>query len=634
MSFVVQKREFHDAVHANIAPQPNVEVARERDHEELWLLQGMQSVDRATIESWMRMDAMDDKLLLELGGMYGVPVKISQYQRTIHKSVLRLFGAKKNETKKYQSLYRDFHGNREWQEFEKIPGDTKNGLLVFPQRTANTGNLSDFAPYTSITRVGIAHVLELPAKKVVYQEITRIEDGHTPETNVIDRRQEGQIQGTELLTPELREYLSAMGKIVYESDPKDTDRLLVCFKHVHGISGIRQTTAILEGNESTDLLEHQHHISEAQLHLLKTFGPEKTRIFAESFPLTQEGISEELNRLYKARVLLNDMLSGAVPVPEDFPLPIEDLKEVSMVDTTGNAIKYCLEKDAMHIINGDGRYEAYEIHEENEQMRERQLEMSLTFFGQSGAAAGITDVSKKENAELFEEPQANVLMRMAKTMQPGTVGSLVYGGAHFQSGTTTPEMLEPRLFEDYLQFLPRTHIVVVEEFGFPTYMKNMKRRKHVRESLLPPKILSAFVQGADIVHKFAKSMEFAAQKWLAAETEEDREKYAEHMRDYHEHVNRFLEYLRIFMRMAKNGGKTMSEDIAYLDELLTKKPEIAPHLAPRKSAIPENTVTSFAFDEAESTEDFHVENIGTEQTKSVENAEDLLFGSEESFWEE
>lgn len=470
---------FPEATHTLLEQQDGAVFVQEKGREELWISQGLDEETNGNYENWLCLSPMDDNFGLEVNGATLVPARLSHFQIDARGKVKKALGIGKQKEKRVV-MTRDMEGEGQYTYVERIPGPIKNAVLLSSRNGEKTNE--DILPSSdtaALTRLGTANILELGRREPAYFEQTVLSDDgtRTLETKVVDNRSRIGESGSYPLTADIRSHLERFGKIVYESDPRGTDRLVICLKHIHGRVGDGVMFSSFENATPNSFQRHQKNMCDSMVGILDLVGKERTRLFLETFPFSFSAlpVSEQKKLLGMDGAIDKFFTEGESAsrkqVLERFgnrwkknPQKMMDVLQIfSEPMSKGHILTECARRNCLDLLYGDGRPgELYNRIIELADMAEKRLRSSPFAIGMVGVASDQASMQGERMQLVLEASQRGVIEQMAKTVQAGNVAVLEYGGGHFSSGIQHSQTSIGVLFEEYLRFLPRTQFVVVQ----------------------------------------------------------------------------------------------------------------------------------------------------------------------------
>lgn len=464
-----QKPEFPSDVVAQLQSVAGVDISHDRRFgHELFVDTGTESggyTDRVSARPF----DLNFQLLIE--GSVVIPVILSRCRQDIRSAILRCLSGQGKKAERYTGMPRNFGSGDKEVQFLKPMHETTSGrgVLVIPASEI----VAELYKGATEFRAGIARILELPKKPPVYRKRKflrpmgyesiwqeTVEDRRTPETSANGH-----------LAPELRVILEAMGEIVYESDPTGTDRVVICFKNRHGLPGDEFLLRLFDSVEGEKYPAHNQALAGGQLSILNTVGADDVRFFLETFPLAFAN-AEDGDR---QSLLRSASLSETAECAQQ-----NGRWDQYTVDTL---LLACAQRGCLDNLYGDGRWENHVQMQELKDTRNRQMDELGMHVGQVGVASAIAELKEQEKRQTLDYPQRVTVMQMAEHLEASCTGVLTYGGGHFSSGTMFEDYSSD--FESYLQFLPKTQIIVVEQHDYDS-IGRLYYRLFAAVGTLPP----------------------------------------------------------------------------------------------------------------------------------------------------
>lgn len=287
--------------------------------------------------------------------------------------------------------------------------------------------------------------------------------------------------------PELCTVLKAYGERVFEAGPSDADRVLVCFKHFHGsVTSVDEFDSIRKGIAES-FVQHQHDLTNAVTEIIRREGFDRVRVFLESFPARVDSdylerpFVQQLNNAARSHPLQQclDVLKQGMDL--DDPATAREIILANFIGVSDRILAVCEEAQRTDILFGDGRVERDAIRERQKAESEHAFEQLLPYIGEMGVAGGMGDVDRVASDRIYHEQHRYLTTKVASELKKHQIGLLIYGAAHFASGMTKDDAFV-RHFEEYLAFLPRTHLVVLEGHQFaPVDRAFIQLRSNIQE---------------------------------------------------------------------------------------------------------------------------------------------------------
>lgn len=328
-------------------------------------------------------------------------------------------------------------------------------------------------PGAVISKLGKAWLVKKPKQTPIYSRTVRGD-----QETLVDHRSERLSQS--LLKPDVRAILEECGDVVYESDPTNADRLLICIKHVHGSSDSPWTLRAMNPAAADAFMRHQSLITRAMGKMLvKVQNPD---LFLETFPETTNG-DDEVNafasNIVRATAMPATLLTAKAKARGHFPAEFAFLTD----NVRSSAVRYALTTRHADRVHGDGRFESEnEFETEKNQLMQDHFDAKKQGGG-VGVASYLHRQTEKTDALVFTRTHASLTNIVARHLTAGRTGIVPYGAMHFASGDNVCDAERIGLMEEYFAHLPKTQVVVVEPHNYAEVVHHFTQHHRLQTAL-------------------------------------------------------------------------------------------------------------------------------------------------------
>lgn len=460
---------------------PEGKMLRERTGQELWVSDG--TLHGGGFTKLLSFQPQFNGLALELcdaPGIRAVPVRVASYQRDSRSGLAKVLKiGEQHVTRSIGSRELDTPGT--YVDVQVTSGgESADGLLCYQQAPGLpvASVLLRLYPGADVRTLTRALFLKLPSGEPTYTRVMpplgRSHHQAIKET-IMDRRDSlGTTEG--LLTPDIRNMLEACGDIVYESDARGTDRLVVAFRHIHGFSGDAFRFSTHDPAHAELFLAHQRSIEQAALAIINHAGPHKTRCVLESFHANYadwhtDAFAIARFAMWRSSIDSRTLAASLADILRQHAIDYreEDVAALASVIDDSCAPSFPIlgayrEAEALDRVHGDGRPAMEDRHTLSEAARNRMRMYAARSDDQVGVASDMAKFRHEEAVHLMEEPQERIVTELAAHLRSGEICLLPYGAGHLHFGTHLQRAIdEKKSLERYLSWLPKTQVVVVEE---------------------------------------------------------------------------------------------------------------------------------------------------------------------------
>lgn len=338
---------------------------------------------------------------------------------------------------------------------------SERGYLSMSSRAA----IESLMPDASIEELGPGFKVVQGLREDVYRRV----GGEVPKET--DNRE--RLQGESLLTPALRAILEQYGTIVYESDPRGADRLVVGVKHVHGMQMSSWELAGFDLEAAGRFNVHQKEIVNSIDESTDHLGARNTNLFLETFPEIKEDGSES-EEFAKMLLFYSDLQQATQQLNRrETPLSKQALS-IYESNTRAHFMQMAINKGSVNMLRGDGRVPTEAKQRESQAKLEFDAAMTRVRGGGVGTASNIVRRGRAQDTYVFTQSQKQVVANVAKHSRKGGTDFLIYGGGHFASGTPSKDNGQV-LFEEMLSLIPRTQVVIMEPRNYSNVLDDFGR---------------------------------------------------------------------------------------------------------------------------------------------------------------
>lgn len=235
--------------------------------------------------------------------------------------------------------------------------------------------------------------------------------------------------------PSLRKTIERNGaKIVAERFPPEWNRLLFCFRHLHGSSDALKLTNN-DFFQSAAFTNHQLATFRAAEAIALDYGLKDTKVFIETFPSQIHDIFHpeiagalfeyDMGERYARDGKGIHFLQRAFAQEESI-----SIRDLPPIDAGRRLVGLMVKNMLMQNIFGDGRLDQKNFRNTMERR--------------------------------FATPHRTLTRGMQQHLYPGDLGILIYGGGHFQGNDKYPIRMKCGFLEEYLSNTPHLAYMIVE----------------------------------------------------------------------------------------------------------------------------------------------------------------------------
>jgi hypothetical protein len=327
---------------------------------------------------------------------------------------------------------------------------SEQGVLISTKDQATLDRL--YPNHTVLDETDSSTLVTLPPDHPIY-EIRKKARGYSHA--VIDNKEDA---APSLLSPELRQIiLENKGNIVHESNPEGADRLVIAFQNFHGSETTPWEYYIHYGKtRAKEFLAYQDSLASSIEDITSENGTSRTQYILETLP----GDDKE-----RARYIKNIKRTLKAADNSAFRRIIQGKHEWAPDAHSFSANSRAAYKGEKQKVKtyGDARVERSDSDFEKEMTYFRDKVLLKTHdFGGVGAASALNEVKSKWNNAITEQSHQELIQMTSQHLGKGQTGIMLYGAAHFHSGTSERESVTDKGLETYFRFMPNTQLVVVE----------------------------------------------------------------------------------------------------------------------------------------------------------------------------
>lgn len=294
----------------------------------------------------------------------------------------------------------------------------------------------------------------------VYAKKIRVENNLYPTgEEVIDNR--SSTSTPSLLATNVRTVLESYGNIVFESNPENASKLIICIRNIHGTPG---HTPFLEAvNPEQTSVDYEHHAN-----IMRMINGIKTH--SKTVHFYGETLSTELTEPEMTQVVADTLVKVNFPAlmrTEAFQqiLSDEDVHYLTQIISTqlrsSDYLAYLHSvSNNPELVRGDGRM-LNGVSDREATKGVRQDIVMGNVIGGVGTASHVIGLMTQEKERIFLAPQSTIAKQIFTRATPDTVSVVVYGAGHFVYGKSEEDYILK--FEDYFAQIPNAQIIVVEE---------------------------------------------------------------------------------------------------------------------------------------------------------------------------
>ncbi len=428
-------------------------------------------------EHWLKMQEFDEGFSFDTPeGLHIVPMRIALFQRDVRSSLKRILRIGSNREESDLIFTRNFNGNgRDWEEVAQVHSGHEAVFITASDGALSREQVESLYPQSPKRKEGNAWIVRLIQS--TNQRIKK--NAHIEDPLFVSSFPEGAPDSSIEQTIRDCEAIITQhgGKIVFRLSPEKADRVLIALKYYHGNEGTFSRYDAYDPLLSDVFLRHRQNLVDVSTSMYRVHEKGKTKFFWETYPISFAYDRVQAENEYK---MLHDMYADIHHQTQRMAqmryqyedearaagIDIDDLRRIhsSAVTSYGAAVFLDTGMGPQNVF-GDGRLDnKVERNVLETQISEKRSKLYRGGYGQIGFANAKIDVEKERESLMFNDPQRTVVKNIAENLTKNDVGILVYGAAHFSSGDRSkisPEI--DKTFEDYIQYLPNTYIIVVDE---------------------------------------------------------------------------------------------------------------------------------------------------------------------------
>ncbi len=347
-------------------------------------------------------------------------------------------------------------------------------------------------------------------------------------TTVMGKPIEGKDAEKSPLSPIMRAALQDYGNIVYESGPSDATRLIVCLKNLHGSYGDRFILSACGPQVVQRYDDHHRKQAEVMRKLWRAAGSVPVSFFFETEAKRFKDLSPS-EQASRAQIFALAEVFSASPEHEEAVAKAfrEDFSEV-LAKSGYKPEEYdqlfrqtlpaciisheCLSQGRSDALFGDGRA-GDEMYMTGIDTLQKRISEISDYAGMSGAAGDEATLCTRKDECVFGDPQRVLVQGMA-TLPPHSVGILLYGAAHFSSGTNCgDDIISVKRLEEYMSLLPDTYVVVIEEGNYVKLWKDYNAQYDGVRNTKDATIIKTFLDIHKLMFDATTSFYLSAAEW-------------------------------------------------------------------------------------------------------------------------
>ncbi len=355
--------------------------------------------------------------------------------------------------------------------------EDSDGYIAVDEPGVTQARLAALFPSSQISHHGNYWLVRVPNRKPAYHEATYPQNFGSELRYKHEIKGEKQDAGLGLATP-LLDRIRKFGKIVYDNSSPEADRTIICVKHIHGNRVTHYLFSQLNNGLTSMIQAHSKKVIE----FIKDTG-----MLIDSSILHH--VEESTSRfLLNDEVQLQAMKEGAIVhnlllnsneksllvtkiflyIHKNFAptsLTKPDIREIlfSYIDPSTFTYEMMSNLGNISHLHGDGRTETVEKIKQKIDEITRSFAIVLSATNQAGVASDYHALTKEKQKLILDDPHKVIAEELAGKLETGHIAFVTYGGGHFASGLCNSEQEATSLLEGYLNTIPRTRVIVVED---------------------------------------------------------------------------------------------------------------------------------------------------------------------------